>query len=167
MAPSVHKVSITRTYGFGFCPTGACSWAGIHIQNVQCTCIQCNTEFDTCTWPVGASKKEEKKATGQKTPVKLVRRNLFTESEEGDENNSTARVPRKRKLSESGGKKDEAKRRFHRRNTVGMYIQISYYDCYAWYNLRTLNLVFSILFPVQFYYHFLTSHLNDTDDVEK
>lgn len=70
---------------------------------------------------VGASKKEEKKATGQKTPVKLVRRNLFTESEEGDENNSTARVPRKRKLTE-GEEQNQVKRRFHRRNTVGMYM---------------------------------------------
>ena len=69
---------------------------------------------------IGASKKEEKKTRGQKTPVKQVRRNLFTESEEGDENNSTARVPRNRKLSE-GEKKEHARRRFHRRNTVGMY----------------------------------------------
>ena len=82
----------------------------------------------TCAWPVGASKKEEKKATGQKTPVKLVRRNLFTEPEEGDENNSTARVPSKRKLSESEVNQDQAKRRFHRRNTVGMCIHICH--CY-------------------------------------
>ena len=77
-----------------------------------------------CVCSVGATKKEEKKAAGQKTPVKLVRRNLFTESGEGDENYSNARVARKRKLSESGVKQDQAKRRFHRRNTVGMYIYI-------------------------------------------
>ena len=67
---------------------------------------------------IGESKKQEKPAKGQKTPVKLVRRNLFTESEGADENKSADRVPRKRKLSE-GGKKDERRRRFHRRNTVG------------------------------------------------
>lgn len=68
-----------------------------------------------------------KKATGQKTPVKQVRRNLFTESEEGDENNSSARVPRRRKLPESGGNNEQAKRRWHRRNTVGRYIKLYNY----------------------------------------
>ena len=116
-APSVHEVSLTWTISH-HSPHPHFSWtAQSVIHNVSS-----DSNFDTCTWPVGARKKEEKKATGQKTPVKLVRRNLFTESEEGDENNSTARVPRKRRLSESGGKQDQAKRRFQRRNTVGMYI---------------------------------------------
>ena len=86
----------------------------------MCACLAMFIHGNTLNLTrVGVNKKEEKKTRGQKTPVKLVRRNLFTESAEGDENSSTARVPRKRKLSE-GGKNEQARRRFHRRNTVGM-----------------------------------------------
>lgn len=78
---------------------------------------------------LGGSQKEKKKGKVQKTPVKQVRRNLFIESKESDENNSTARAPRKRKLAE-GEKKKHAKRRFQRRNTVGMYSNHAIIDPY-------------------------------------
>lgn len=78
---------------------------------------------------LGGSQKEKKKGKVQKTPVKQVRRNLFIESKESDENNSTARAPRKRKLSQ-GEKKKHAKRRFQRRNTVGMYSNHAIIDPY-------------------------------------
>ena len=67
------------------------------------------------------NKRKEKDARGQGTPVKLVRRNLFTEAEGSSENGSVGGGPRKRKASD-WGRKDERRRKFRRRNTIGEFL---------------------------------------------
>lgn len=57
--------------------------------------------------------------TRKKAPVKLVRRNLFTDTDETEENNPTVKLPRKRKALEQESK-TQTGRNFGRRNTIGI-----------------------------------------------